>query len=527
MMLSKLLLSTSLLFLPLIILAQKVGIGTNTPNAFFHVNTPATGEGSVLFTGTLKNANQAPLPLNQLGPFMLWYPDKGAFRVSNFQNQIVESWLPQEIGYFSIAMGQFVKAKGDASIALGRGSWAEGNNSVALGGGYATDFNCFAMGYTASAVGYGSTAIGESVRAEGQYAFSLGAYARANGNSSFAMGDGVESNGYGSFAMGGGGSTANNTSSFALGYGNVSNGFGTVAVGVYNDPIITKEQGANADRPLFIVGNGTAENTRSNAFVVRANGRVGIGTNNPTYMLSIGDNTLGISRPVANTMAFYTLGFERMRISPTGLVGMGTNNPATDLEVRGSSDPTIRITHPSNGNPRLEFLRVGAGSFDWRIHNSGGLFLLSRSTDDLATVTDLYQFSDTRFRPVPDNALALGASNGRWSVVFAVNGTIQTSDARLKEQIIPISYGLDAVMQMNPVSFHWKDNPAGPANLGFLAQNMQKLVPETVHDPGNDGPLGMKYSELIPVLVKAIQELKQENDLYKARLEKLERKEGN
>jgi hypothetical protein len=309
-----------------------------------------------------------------------------------------------------------------------------------------------------------------------------------------------------------------------MGIANHANGYGSMVVGRFNDSIIAAESALTSNTPLFMVGNGNGFNARSNALVVRANGRVGIATNNPLYELALGEDNLGIGRPAAGSMAFYTNGFERMRLSPAGLVGIGTTNPSTLLEVRSGSNPTIRITHLSGGNPRLEFLRGGAASADWRIHNSAGLLMLSRSADDLENVTDLYQFSENRFRPVPDNALALGAADGRWSVIFASNGTINTSDARLKAQIKPIGYGLKEVMQMNPVSYHWKENPSGPANLGFLAQDMQQIVPETVYDPGSEGPLGMKYSELIPVLVKAIQELKKENEQYRERLEKLERK---
>lgn len=57
-----------------------------------------------------------------------------------------------------------------------------------------------------------------------------------------------------------------------------------------------------------------------------------------------------------------------------------------------------------------------------------------------------------------------------------------------------------------PVQYNWKNNPKNDLQIGFLAQDIQKLIPEAVVEPTNGDPMGMKYTELIPVLVKAIQE---------------------
>ena len=131
--------------------------------------------------------------------------------------------------------------------------------------------------------------------------------------------------------------------------------------------------------------------------------------------------------------------------------------------------------------------------------------------------------------PLTNANLNLGSSTNRWSTVWAVNGTIQTSDISLKEKITPLKYGLKEIMQLKPVSFKWKQEQISAfkipdaekeTKLGFIAQDLQKVIPEVVETTEwkeyeeNKGILvkeemaryGVSYSELIPVLIKAIQE---------------------
>ena len=109
--------------------------------------------------------------------------------------------------------------------------------------------------------------------------------------------------------------------------------------------------------------------------------------------------------------------------------------------------------------------------------------------------------------PLVDAGLNLGTSVRRWNTVYAANGTINTSDARLKENVEDIGYGLDELRRLRPVTFTWKNKSDGRVHLGLIAQEVEAIVPEVVEradDP--DAPLGINYASLIPVLIKAIQE---------------------
>ena len=86
------------------------------------------------------------------------------------------------------------------------------------------------------------------------------------------------------------------------------------------------------------------------------------------------------------------------------------------------------------------------------------------------------------------------------------------SDKRDKENIQPSTYGLDLVNKLKPVTFDWNTRDGakvGVKDLGFIAQDLQEIDNENlklVYD-SNPEKLEASYGRLIPVLVKAIQDL--------------------
>jgi len=143
------------------------------------------------------------------------------------------------------------------------------------------------------------------------------------------------------------------------------------------------------------------------------------------------------------------------------------------------------------------------------------------STEFLHDAGNLYVMLHGRLLPFDDNVRSLGTSNWRWQSLWAGDGTINTSDLRQKKNIKPLQYGLDELMQVETVTFNWKKSANPATKIGFSAQNLLSVLPEVVvteeavtidEETGAEAMrpvknLGVYYSDIIPVTVKAIQEL--------------------
>jgi len=111
---------------------------------------------------------------------------------------------------------------------------------------------------------------------------------------------------------------------------------------------------------------------------------------------------------------------------------------------------------------------------------------------------------------------------------FFVNGSaggtnawLSTSDARLKKNIVPIPNAIDKVMQLQGVNFEWIDasNKVPGKHMGFVAQDVQKIVPEVINSSGNY--LSMEYAPITALLVEALKEQQKMIEQLKSEVEQL------
>ena len=91
-----------------------------------------------------------------------------------------------------------------------------------------------------------------------------------------------------------------------------------------------------------------------------------------------------------------------------------------------------------------------------------------------------------------------------------------TSDARLKENVEPITNALSDVTQLEGVSFDWKDT--GTRGHGFIAQQVEPILPDVVQTDEETGIKSINYVGMIGHLVEAIKEQQEQIDALKKQL---------
>jgi len=285
------------------------------------------------------------------------------------------------------------------------------------------------------------------------------------------------------------------------------------------------------------------------------NGRF-FGNANDSYLYSVGQNLYMGNGTVGKYLAFITGGIdqitnERMRIDGAGNVGIGTAAPSQKLDVNGNINASGSLI--SQGSVLVDAANVNTGTLTPGIQfggsSSGETISSKRTAGTNQWGIDFYTGGTNRMTitnggnvgigtnapgykltvagivaPSADNTYSLGGgTTNRWSAVYATNGTIQTSDRRLKTNIKNLNYGLKEVLALQPVSYNWKEKPTTDNKIGLIAQDVKKLVPEVVTGDEAKEKLGMNYAELVPVLINAIKEQQQQINDLKEMVKKLQK----
>lgn len=131
---------------------------------------------------------------------------------------------------------------------------------------------------------------------------------------------------------------------------------------------------------------------------------------------------------------------------------------------------------------------------------------------------------------VPSGTSSNQIRMGNASITYAgieVAWTI-TSDRRWKDKIQPSKLGLNFINKLNPVSYTRMNDESGKTEFGIIAQEVEQvLIEEGAENSGmlmitDEGKYELRYNDLIAPMIKAIQELKAENDELRSKLNSFE-----
>jgi hypothetical protein len=345
-----------------------------------------------------------------------------------------------------------------------------------------------------------------------------------------------------------GGTTADGST---IGLSN-SNGLGNYSLGVYG----SANTGSIANN--FYVYDNVASAIRMT--VASTTGNVGIGTTAPAYKLDIssatgsgrqdmfrilaGNNTNGNGATIilgsTQTHAGYISGLqtnsntgdltfgtqsngnyaERIRIvGNSGNVGIGTTAPVSKLHIAGADMNNALLFENTSANPGRNYILFKTQGTEQGYIGLGGGATNHMSIAAYGASNNLYLETNslTRMTILPSGYVGIGTNSPTQPLQMGggayCTGTtwVSPSDARLKRDIKPMTdYGLSTVMLLKPVTYFYKTDKTNHHEVGFIAQEVQKIVPEVVSgtegDINKNETLGLSYGNLIPVLTKAIQE---------------------
>jgi hypothetical protein len=226
--------------------------------------------------------------------------------------------------------------------------------------------------------------------------------------------------------------------------------------------------------------------------------------------------------------AYYNGGFKYANSSQTaGLYSVTGNVHAWFTAASGTAGATItdfataKMTLDASGNLLVNATSTigSAKLLVAQTGNNNGIYV-SGSFD-----TPLINFSGAGFFRSDGAYLSL-QTNSAGGVIYITPNTggvyispgntswTANSDERLKDIIEPIGNAVSKVKSLRSVIGKWKTDPDGTRRSFLIAQDVQAVFPEVI-DTNADGMLGIKYSEVIPLLVAAIKELSAEVNALK------------
>ena len=111
------------------------------------------------------------------------------------------------------------------------------------------------------------------------------------------------------------------------------------------------------------------------------------------------------------------------------------------------------------------------------------------------------------------------AGNGYFRGNVQANAFYYNSDRNLKHNIVQLSNGLDIVNKLQGVTFNW--NGDNRADVGLIAQNVEKVLPQLVRTDPKTGLKSVEYANLVAPLIEAVKEQQKEIDALKQQVQDL------
>ncbi len=189
-----------------------------------------------------------------------------------------------------------------------------------------------------------------------------------------------------------------------------------------------------------------------------------------------------------------------------------TMNSATAVNMYGMYVDTMKVTGVTNG---YGVYQVGASDTNYFAGNTG-----FGTTTPWATLSVV---GKAVFPTLQNNATGYYAcinTAGGGAELATSTTACGASSIRFKENVQNITYGLADILKMRPVSFDWKHDfmPDGTHQIGFIAEEMQQVIPEVIGYDNHGQVMNLDYAKLTSVIVQAIKDVANVTGVFKDNL---------
>ena len=212
------------------------------------------------------------------------------------------------------------------------------------------------------------------------------------------------------------------------------------------------------------------------------------------------DADTSIRSAADDQIQFEVGGSDRFTMAATGMAfgaGAGAGGSSLGVDGTGNFDGGIVSGQSGQGDSAGGFRVYGSAAGEemiWSVANNNLSFKYHNGSEQATIMTLGGDASD-------DFAIEVANGSNNNNKIKAA-AFVTYSDESLKSDVTSMANtALDTVMSLNGVEFTWKDS--GERDFGFIAQDVQKVVPKAVHT-GGDGVQGVDYSRLTSVLVEAV-----------------------
>ena len=261
---------------------------------------------------------------------------------------------------------------------------------------------------------------------------------------------------------------------------------------------------------LDFITNGSGGTTLALNF----DGKVGVGTTSPVSRLEVREASASAARlTVSNTEGQAVIETDGAR----AFFGNAIANTALTIQAgniginQTSPSQQLHITATGVANSLLQ--STGSGGSDeaiLSIQSNSGTAILTRNSSGKTNL---------------GGASSFNVRNSSGGVYLPVGGTswVGLSDMRYKTKVSDFTNSLEKLQGLSAFTYTLNEDPEGEksVHLGMSAQEVYEKIPEVVSGTP-ETKMGISYGRLVPVLVQAVQELKEENDNLKTRIEALE-----